>query len=58
VQRLGYNPYIVVPSDLRSRVAHTRDPHAEQPGRTGAHIRRCAQFFFRAVTAIHDLSLR
>ena len=35
VQRLGYNPYIVVPSDpALAAVAHTRDPHAEQPGCT------------------------
>ena len=31
MQRLGYNPYIVVPNDPAfSRVAHSRDPHAKQ----------------------------
>jgi hypothetical protein len=54
VQRLGYNPYIVVPSDPALGGLHTRDtgtlnnPDVPSPYPAGA------QLFFRAVTAIHE----
>ncbi|MCU1262665.1 MAG: hypothetical protein JWO80_5550 [Bryobacterales bacterium] len=54
VQRLGYNPYIVVPSDPAVRGLHTAEtrnlnnPHLPSPYPAGA------QLFFRAVTAIHE----
>ncbi|MGB2887150.1 MAG: hypothetical protein WBC04_05595 [Candidatus Acidiferrales bacterium] len=54
VQRLGYNPYIVVPSDPALGGLHTpetrtlNNPDVPSPYPAGA------QFFFRAVTAIHE----
>jgi len=54
VQRLGYNPYVVVPSDPRLGGLHTpetrtlNNPDVPSPYPAGA------QLFFRAVTAIHE----
>jgi len=54
VQRLGYNPYIVVPSDPALKALHTpetwglNNPDVPSPYPAGA------QLFFRAVTAIHE----
>jgi hypothetical protein len=54
VQRLGYNPYIVVPSDPGLSGLHTpetrtlNNPDVPSPYPAGA------QLFFRAVTAIHE----
>jgi alpha-1,6-mannosyltransferase len=54
VQRLGYNPYIVVPSDPALAGLHTpetrtlNNPNVPTPYPAGA------QLFFRAVTAIHE----
>jgi alpha-1,6-mannosyltransferase len=54
VQRLGYNPYLVVPSDPAVRGLHTTEtrnlnnPDVPSPYPAGA------QLFFRAVTAIHE----
>jgi hypothetical protein len=54
VQRLGYNPYIVVPSDPALAGLHTpetrtlNNPNVPSPYPAGA------QLFFRAVTAIHE----
>jgi alpha-1,6-mannosyltransferase len=54
VQRLGYNPYIVVPNDPAARALHTpetqnlNNPDVPSPYPPGA------QLFFRAVTAIHE----
>lgn len=54
VQRLGYNPYVLVPSDpavARLHTAETRTlnhPDVPSPYPAGA------QLFFRAVTAIHE----
>src|SRR5580693_7928863 len=54
VQRLGYNPYIVVPGDpalARLQTPETRtlnNPDVASPYPAGA------QLFFRAVTAIHE----
>jgi alpha-1,6-mannosyltransferase len=54
VQRLGYNPYIVVPSDPAVAGLHTpvtrtlNNPEVSSPYPPGA------QLFFRAVTAIHE----
>src|SRR5437660_10453879 len=53
LQRLGYNPYIVIPSDPAARGLHTpetrnlNNPDLPSPYPAGA------QLFFRAVTAIH-----
>jgi hypothetical protein len=54
LQRLGYNPYLVVPSDPAVSVLHTpetrglNNPDLPSPYPPGA------QLFFRAVTAIHE----
>jgi hypothetical protein len=54
VQRLGYNPYIVVPSDPALVGLHTpetrtlNNPDLPSPYPAGAEL------FFRAVTAIHE----
>jgi alpha-1,6-mannosyltransferase len=54
VQRLGYNPYIVVPSDPALAALHTPETrtlnHADLPSPYPAG----AELFFRAVTAIHE----
>jgi alpha-1,6-mannosyltransferase len=54
LQRLGYNPYLVVPSDPAVKDLHTpetrnlNNPDLPSPYPAGA------QLFFRAVTAIHE----
>jgi hypothetical protein len=54
VQRLGYNPYILVPSDPAFAALHTSEtrtlnnPDVPSPYPAGAEL------FFRAVTAIHE----
>jgi hypothetical protein len=54
VQRLGFNPYIVVPSDPALGALHTletrtlNNPDVPSPYPAGA------QLFFRAVTAMHE----
>jgi hypothetical protein len=54
LQRLGYNPYIVVPSDPAAEGLHTpetrnlNNPDLPSPYPAGA------QLFFRVVTAIHE----
>jgi Glycosyltransferase family 87 len=54
VQRLGYNPYLVVPSDTAVAALHTAEtrtlnnPDLPSPYPAGAEL------FFRAVTAIHE----
>jgi alpha-1,6-mannosyltransferase len=54
VQRLGFNPYILVPSDPAIGGLHTPETrtlnHADLPSPYPAG----AQFFFRGVTAIHE----
>ena len=54
LQRLGYNPYLVVPGDPAAKGLHTpetrnlNNPDLPSPYPPGA------QLFFRAVTAIHE----
>jgi alpha-1,6-mannosyltransferase len=54
LQRLGYNPYVVVPSDPAAKTLHTpetsnlNNPDLPSPYPAGA------QLFFRAVTAIQE----
>jgi alpha-1,6-mannosyltransferase len=54
VQRLGYNPYIVIPNDPALGGLHTPETrglnHADLPSPYPAG----AELFFRAVTAIHE----
>src|SRR5262249_17414002 len=54
LQRLGYNPYLVIPSDPAAKRLHTAEtrklnnPDLPSPYPPGA------QLFFRLVTAIHE----
>ena len=54
LQRLGYNPYLVIPGDPAAKQLHTpetrnlNNPELPSPYPPGA------QLFFRAVTAIHE----
>jgi alpha-1,6-mannosyltransferase len=54
LQRLGYNPYLVIPSDPAAQELHTAEtrnlnnPDLPSPYPAGA------QLFFRALTAIHE----
>jgi alpha-1,6-mannosyltransferase len=54
LQRLGYNPYLVVPSDPAAKGLHTPEtrnlnhPELPSPYPPGAEL------FFRAVTAVHE----
>ena len=54
LQRLGYNPYVVVPNDQAFSALHTNEtrnlnnPEVPSPYPAGA------QLFFRAVTGIHE----
>lgn len=54
IQRLGYNPYLVVPGDPRFSKLHTTEtrtlnnPNLPSPYPAGAEL------FFRAITAIHE----
>jgi alpha-1,6-mannosyltransferase len=54
LQRLGYNPYLVIPADPTARRLHTpetrnlNNPTLPSPYPAGAEL------FFRAVTAIHE----
>jgi alpha-1,6-mannosyltransferase len=54
VQRLGYNPYIVVPSDPALGGLHTRDTRTLNNPDVPSPYPDGAQLFFRAVTAIHE----
>ena len=57
LQRLGYNPYLVIPNDpaaIKLHTAETRvlnNPNLPSPYPAGA------QLFFRAITAIHESAL-
>jgi len=54
VQRLGYNPYLVVPSDPALAGLHTPETRTlNNPGLPSPYPPG-AQLFFRAVTAIHE----
>jgi Glycosyltransferase family 87 len=54
LQRLGYNPYLIIPSDPAVKALHTpetrnlNNPDLPSPYPPGAEL------FFRAVTAIHE----
>ena len=54
LQRLGYNPYLVVPSDPAVKGLHTPETrNLNNPGLPSPYPAG-AQLFFRAVTAIHE----
>ena len=54
VQRLGYNPYIVVPSDPALGTLHTAETRTLNNPDLPSPYPAGAQLFFRAVTAIHE----
>jgi hypothetical protein len=54
VQRLGYNPYIVVPSDPALGGLHTAETRTLNNPDVPSPYPAGAQLFFRAVTAMHE----
>ena len=54
VQRLGYNPYIVVPSDPAFAGLHTSETRTLNNPEVPSPYPAGAQLFFRGVTAIHE----
>ena len=54
LQRLGYNPYIVVPSDPALSNLHTAETRTLNNPEVPSPYPAGAQLFFRAVTAIHE----
>ena len=54
VQRLGYNPYIVVPSDPALAGLHTPETRTLNNPEVSSPYPPGAQVFFRGVTAIHE----
>jgi hypothetical protein len=54
VQRLGYNPYLLVPSDPALAGLHTPDTHTLNNPDVPSPYPPGAQLFFRAVTAIRE----
>ena len=54
LQRLGYNPYVVVPSDPAFRGLHTPETRTMNNPDLPSPYPPGAQLFFRAVTAIHE----
>ena len=53
-QRLGYNPYVVVPSDPALAALHTPETRTLNHPDVPSPYPPGAQLFFRAVTAIHE----
>jgi alpha-1,6-mannosyltransferase len=54
VQRLGYNPYEVVPNDPALASLHTPETRGLNNPEVASPYPAGAQLFFRAVTAIHE----
>jgi alpha-1,6-mannosyltransferase len=54
VQRLGYNPYVIVPSDPALGALHTPETRTLNHPDLLSPYPAGAQLFFRAVTAIHE----
>ena len=54
VQRLGYNPYLLIPGDPALAGLHTSETRALNNPDIPSPYPPGAQFFFRAVTAIHE----
>ncbi len=54
IQRLGYNPYLVVPNDPALGALHTPETHTLNHPDIPSPYPAGAQLFFRAVTAIHE----
>lgn len=54
IQRLGYNPYEVIPSDPAMAALHTPETRGLNNPEVPSPYPAGAQFFFRSVTAIHE----
>jgi hypothetical protein len=54
LQRLGYNPYLVVPSDPAAKALHTSETRSLNNPDLPSPYPAGAQLFFRAVTAIQE----
>jgi alpha-1,6-mannosyltransferase len=54
IQRLGYNPYEVIPTDPALAGLHTPDTRGLNNPEVSSPYPAGAQLFFRAVTAIHE----
>jgi alpha-1,6-mannosyltransferase len=54
LQRLGYNPYLVVPSDPAVKGLHTAETRSLNNPDLPSPYPPGAQLFFRAITAIHE----
>jgi len=54
VQRLGYNPYIVVPSDLALASLHTPETRTLNNPEVPSPYPAGRSYSFRAVTSIHE----
>ena len=54
VQRLGYNPYTLVPADPALAGLHTNETRGMNNASVPSPYPAGAQLFFRAVTAIHE----
>jgi len=54
LQRLGYNPYLVVPSDPAVARLHTPETRTLNNPDLASPYPAGAQLFFRAVTAVHE----
>jgi alpha-1,6-mannosyltransferase len=54
VQRLGYNPYIVIPSDPALASLHTYETRTLNNPEVPSPYPAGAQLFFRAATSIHE----
>jgi len=57
VQRLGYNPYLLVPSEPALAGLHTSETRTLNNPNVPSPYPAGAQLFFRAVTAIHESTL-
>lgn len=54
LQRLGYSPYVVIPSDPAAQRLHTAETRGLNNPDLPSPYPAGAQLFFRAVTAIHE----
>jgi alpha-1,6-mannosyltransferase len=54
LQRLGYNPYVVIPSDPSVTGLHTDETRNLNNPNLPSPYPAAAQLFFRAITAIHE----
>ena len=57
MQRLGYNPYIVIPADPSFATLHTDETRALNNPELPTIYPPGAELFFRAITAIHESTL-